>query len=480
MYHKYFGFREPPFNLTPDPKFFFSSSLHREALAALFYGIKSKKGFIVVTGEVGTGKTTLLRKLLRSLEATHHSVFIFNPLLSFDDLLEYALRDLGVEPNDRGRATLIQQLNEFLLEKQKAGHIVSLLIDECQQLSESTLEAIRLLSNLETDREKLLQIILVGQPELEAKLNSPSLRQLKQRVSLWGRLDRLTPKDTEAYIRHRLELAGYQGPEIFDSAAVKLIAEKASGTPRLINAICDNALLTAFAVSTKVVSESIVREVVRDLRLHPETISAEHSGERQVAGRVVPNISRSASEGRDGKLASGGQRGEEHDSWVRAGRGASLAADGKREYADVVEMRRFAKSVAAVSEFKPRRNPDRGRVLATAEEPAWVEVSQSPEPGAEQKSLSDRGSAHVSQAFFSKMAQSLTDAMGPMASLVLRDRIARLGESATEFPIVRLPELVAAIKQEILSEPLKRRFEQDVATQVQEHSKVAVWRSSTD
>jgi general secretion pathway protein A len=473
---KFFGFQEPPFNLTPDPKFFFASAHHREALAALYYGIKSKKGFIVVTGEVGTGKTTLLRKLLRSLEATHQSVFIFNTLLSFDELLEYALRDLGLEPKNRGRAALIQQLNEFLLETLKKGHVVSLLIDECQQLSESTLESIRLLSNLETDREKLLQVILVGQPELEAKLNNPSLRQLKQRVSLWSRLDRLSPQDTEAYIRHRLGVVGYRGPDIFDAAALNLIAQYACGTPRLINSICDNALLTAFAVSKKVISKSLIQEVIRDLRLDSADLAV---GQRQAELNTM-KPARVLSEPMDGKIAANAwRRDESHVAEVVGSLGL------KRETADVHEMayergikRRLNRNVPALAELRGSRGPDRARQLMDAEESPWLHVASEGETSGAQ--LGARAGDHdVSPAFFGKMIQALTDAMGPMASLVLRDRITRLGESVERFPIARLPELVAAIKQEILSEALRRRFEEQIAKQVQEHSSVVAWRFST-
>ena len=279
MYLNYFGLREAPFNLTPDPKFFFNSEHHREALAGLYYGIKSKKGFIVVTGEVGTGKTTVIRKLLRNLEATHKSVFIFNTLLTFDELFEAILLDLDLEPAP-GRVAMHQQLNEFLLDQVKRGNIVSLLIDEAQNLGEESLEAVRLLSNLETDREKLLQIILIGQPELDVKLNGRSLRQLKQRVSLWCRLNRLSQAEVEAYIAHRLAVAGYAGPEIFPKTSLETIWKQSNGIPRLINSICDTALLTAFALAEKIVSPEIIHDVLQDLQLLSEA-EGPHVGLRE-------------------------------------------------------------------------------------------------------------------------------------------------------------------------------------------------------
>jgi general secretion pathway protein A len=258
----------------------------------LYYGIESKKGFVVVTGEVGTGKTTLLRRLRCNLKSTHHTVFIFNTLLTFDELLENILCNLAIHRQGAGRVAMLEALNDFLLEKIKVGHVVSVLIDEAHNLTEDVLEGVRLLSNMETDREKLIQIILVGQNELEAKLNSPSLRQLKQRVSLWSRLDCLSLADTERYIRHRLEVAGYRGPELFDPSSLKLIGEHAAGTPRLINSICDNALLTCFAGSEKVVTAEIIHEVMRDLRLtrspdSPNLILPERNVTQQVPVKVI-------------------------------------------------------------------------------------------------------------------------------------------------------------------------------------------------
>jgi type II secretory pathway predicted ATPase ExeA len=467
LYLKHFGFREAPFNLTPDPKFFFSSELHREALAALYYGIKHKKGFVVVTGEVGTGKTTLLRKLLRTLEATHHSVFVFNTLLSFDELLEAVLRDLGINQPGANRVAMIDRLNEFLLEKVRMGHVVSVLIDEAQNLTEDVLEGVRLLSNMETDREKLIQIILVGQPELEAKLNNPSLRQLKQRVSLWSRLDCLSPADTEAYIRHRLNVAGYQGPDIFDADSIRLISEHAAGIPRLINAICDNALLTAFAGSEKIVTAEVVREVIRDLRIT----------QRSEAGSFFKGVeqspsknSRNISEPTDVKGRTRGRVQEEPPERIRMVRSVRVA--GGAEVAHNLDQFEVNRLVHERDLKRRKRSGERAAEWDDVDE-RDVFVSRH-ENGRESSS-----NALIPPEFFNKMAQALADAMGPMASLVLRDRIAALGEAVEEFPIARLPELVAAIKQEILSEALRMRFEEQIAAQVQEHSKAAFWRASS-
>ena len=270
MYNTYFGFLESPFSVTPDPRFFYTNPVYLEAYATLRYGIEAKKGFIVITGEVGTGKTTLLRKLLRSLEDTVHSVLIFNTCLSFPELLQVTLHDLGLTPKDASKVTMLQELNDYLIKQLKQGHTVAALIDEAQNLSDEVLEDLRLLSNLETDREKLLQIVLVGQPELEARLDQPGLRQLKQRVAVQCRLNPLKDEEVGPYIDFRLRVVGYEGKGLFHRDAVQQIAFYSKGIPRLMNIICDNALLTAYAESKKIVSADMIKEVARDLRLNSE------------------------------------------------------------------------------------------------------------------------------------------------------------------------------------------------------------------
>ena len=267
MYNRYFGFLETPFSVTPDPRFFYTNSVYSEAYATLRYGIEAKKGFIVITGEVGTGKTTLLRKLLRSLESSVHSVFIFNTCMSFPELLQVTLHDLGLVPKETSKLAMLQQLNDYLIKQLKQGHTVAALIDEAQDLSADVLEDLRLLSNLETDREKLLQIVLVGQPELEVKLDQPGLRQLKQRVAVQCRLDPLKDDEVGPYIDFRLRAAGYQGKAPFHRDAVQQIAFYSKGIPRLINIICDNALVTAYAESKKMVSAEMITQAAMDLRI---------------------------------------------------------------------------------------------------------------------------------------------------------------------------------------------------------------------
>jgi general secretion pathway protein A len=278
MYNTYFGFRESPFSVTPDPRFLYSNPVYEEAFATLRYGIEAKKGFIVITGEVGTGKTTLLRKLMRNLDGTVHSVFVFNTHLSFPELLEVILHDLGLAAPDATKVGMLRELNDYFIKQLKQGHTIAMLIDEAQNLTDEALENLRLLSNLETDQEKLMQIVLMGQPELEVKLDQPGLRQLKQRVALRCRLTPLKAEEVSAYIEFRLRIAGYQGKELFHPDAVQQIAFYSNGIPRLINIICDNALLCAYARSQKIASADIIGEVARDIRVVSEIEKSEVEG----------------------------------------------------------------------------------------------------------------------------------------------------------------------------------------------------------
>ena len=267
MYEKHFGFVELPFSVSPDPRFFYSNPVYREALVTLHYGIEARKGFVIITGEAGTGKTTLLRMLMHNLDSAIHTAFIFNPRLSFTALLRFILSDLGVASSAKDRLKLTEQLNGHLIEQLKKGQTVALLVDEAQALSDEILEELRLLSNLETDREKLIQIVLMGQPELERKLDDHELRQLKQRVTLRCRLLPLSQHEVGLYIASRLKTAGYEGKELFAPEAVEKITHYSNGIPRLVNVVCDNALVIASAASKKRVSAEMIEEVARDLKL---------------------------------------------------------------------------------------------------------------------------------------------------------------------------------------------------------------------
>src|SRR5262245_715074 len=267
IYDEHFGFSDLPFSIAPNPRFVYDNPFYREAFATLCYGIEARKGFIVVTGEVGTGKTTLLRAVMHNLESTVQTAFIFNPKLTFSQLLRSIFNDLGITESSQDRLTLITKLNNYLIEQLKKDHVVAILIDEAQDLSDDLLEEIRLLSNLETDSGRLIQIVLMGQPELEQRLDQPHLRQLKQRIVLRCRLTPLPKNEVGSYINYRLKTAGYQGKEIFEAKAVEKIGLNSQGIPRIINVICDNALLIAYASSKRKVSAEMVEEVARDLQL---------------------------------------------------------------------------------------------------------------------------------------------------------------------------------------------------------------------
>jgi general secretion pathway protein A len=270
MYTDFFGFREKPFSITPDPRFLYLNPAYEEAYANLSYGIHERRGFIVLTGEVGTGKTTLLRRLMDNLEETVRFVFFYNTTLTFEELLDFTCEELGLTVQAGKRLQKIQTLNQFLIAQLEQGGTVALLIDEAQNLGEETLENLRLLSNLETAREKLLQIVLVGQPELETKLAQPTLRQLRQRIATRCRLDRLKDHEVAPFIYYRLRLVGYERQDLFTPEAVQRIVVYSKGIPRLINIICDNALLLAYGTSKKTVSAEMIEEVASDLRLREE------------------------------------------------------------------------------------------------------------------------------------------------------------------------------------------------------------------
>jgi general secretion pathway protein A len=267
MYEQHFGFKESPFSITPDPRFFYANSVYLEAYANLRYGIEAKKGFIAITGEVGTGKTTLLRKLMLSLDKTIQTVLVFNTDVTFNELLRVILRELGLPRAGKDRLGMIEELNDYLIEQLEHGQTVCLLMDEVQHLSDESLEGLRLLSNLETDRQKLLQIVLMGQPELQDKLDQPHLRQLKQRIAIRCEIARLRDDEVRSYINFRLRVAGRDDPDLFQADAIEEIALYSKGIPRLINVICDNALVIAFAGSRKSISRDVIGEVVHDLRL---------------------------------------------------------------------------------------------------------------------------------------------------------------------------------------------------------------------
>ncbi|HXG17944.1 MAG TPA: AAA family ATPase, partial [Methylomirabilota bacterium] len=243
MYLEHFGFHERPFDITVASRFFFASPMHEEAHAALLYGVRERRGFILLTGEAGTGKTTVLRRLQETLEDSIHVACFDNTTLTFDELLDVMCQLFDLPVKAGRRLEKIQALNAFLLDCHRARGTGVLIIDEAQNLADDVLENLRLLSNFEAESEKLLQIVLVGQPELEKKLDRPELRQLKQRVVVRCQLDRLKAQHIGPFIHHRLQVAGCNRQDIFAPDAIRRIAVHSGGIPRLVNTICDNALL---------------------------------------------------------------------------------------------------------------------------------------------------------------------------------------------------------------------------------------------
>jgi general secretion pathway protein A len=277
MYEAHFGLKVKPFAVTPDPRFLYSGRSHREALAALVYGVKERRGFIRLVGEVGTGKTTLLRALLEGLDVSVRTVLITHTTIDRDELLQMILDELEM-PSDRlTRVQRIQSLRDLaLLEFQCRRPPPLIIVDEAQNLADDVLEEIRLLTNLEMGDSKLVQVILAGQPELQGKLEKPTLRQLGQRVAVRARLEPLGPEETAAYVRHRLKVAGARDVDLFSKAALATVWRRTAGLPRLINILCEQALMNALGANKRRVDESLVNEAVRDLGLDrpgsPETI----------------------------------------------------------------------------------------------------------------------------------------------------------------------------------------------------------------
>jgi general secretion pathway protein A len=271
MYLKFYGLREAPFSPTPDPKFLFQSTRHREALAHLLYGVGERKGFVVMTGEIGTGKTTLLRTLLARLDREVHVSYVHNTAQGIEGLLEYTLHDWGVKSMGATHAQRVLELGEFLVEQHRQGQSPVLIIDEAQNLSVDTLEAIRLLSNFETDSQKLMQILLVGQPELRRKLASTELRQLKQRIGLRCHIGPLSPEETRLYIRHRLRIAGAADASLFTEGAIRRITEYSQGVPRVVNIVCDHCLLSGFADNKRRLDIAVVDEAIDYLEDEEQT-----------------------------------------------------------------------------------------------------------------------------------------------------------------------------------------------------------------
>ena len=400
LYQTHFGLSQAPFNITPDPSFLYLSASHREGLAQLSYGIRARKGFVVLTGEVGTGKTTLIHALLNDLNGSAQTALIFSTIVSPADLLRSVCEEFGLVEPKRPLQDIhdyLVSLNEFLLESYRKGENCALIIDESQNLSAEVLESIRLLSNFETSKDKLLQILLVGQPELAVRLNSPELRQLKQRVMLRHHLRALSQQECCEYVSNRLKVAGGDR-QIFTPNALESIHTYSGGIPRIMNVLCDNALLTSYALGRKEIDTGIIREVAEDLSIttNPEA--------RRPIRQVVNNTNGNSS-----------------------AQGFSVAS---------------AEARSGIARLEPR---------PAAVKPILKSVQLT---------------AFVPANFLNVLAAALTDAMGPMSKIVLRDQIKTLGESSERFPHAKVDMLLESVSREILDEGMRAHFRHQMLEQI--------------
>jgi general secretion pathway protein A len=303
MYKSFFKLQSSPFGTSPDPRFLYMMPHTREALACLEYGISARKGFTVLTGEVGTGKTTLLRRALSSFSNRRVSTaFVFNPRLEVLDFLEFVLTDFGIVPATRTKSGMLLQLNRWLIERFRMEETCVVVVDEAQNLSWDLLEEIRLLTNLETSSEKLLQIVLSGQPELDEKLRHPSVRQLRQRVSLWCRTQALTERQTHAYVAERLRIAGATRP-LFSNEALDLVHRYSRGIPRIINLVCEHALIVGYVEQIQQITPSIVEGVAAELELEMQPFMVSSAA----LGDGVRSPRSSSADGADFMTAFGGE-----------------------------------------------------------------------------------------------------------------------------------------------------------------------------
>jgi len=304
MYKHFFGLRVPPFEPSPDPRFLYMTPQIREALACLQYGIATRKGFVVMTGEVGTGKTTVLKTVLSTFaKGRVSSAFVFNPRLDVLDFLEFVMTDFGIPPKVRTKSGMLLQLNHWLIDRFRERGLCVIVVDEAQNLSWELLEEIRLLTNLESSSQKLLQIVLSGQTELAVKLRDPSVRQLRQRISVWCRMQPLSWDQTQAYITERLRIAGANQP-IFSPEAIHLVHRYSNGIPRLINLICEHALISAFVEQIKPIPSRIIESVSLELDLDQQPFLISNGDLSGVPKNTLPTATPIAVNGRTESIGS--------------------------------------------------------------------------------------------------------------------------------------------------------------------------------
>lgn len=287
MYKQFYGLRANPFNVNPDPRFLFLTRHTEEALACLTYGIQARKGFVLLTGEVGTGKTTLINKLLEWLRLQQvATAFVFNSRLNVPQFLDFMMSDFAIPCESKAKSQILLRFYNWLLDRYRAGETAVLIVDEGQNLADEVLEEIRMLTNMETFTEKLLQIVLVGQPELEVKLKQPHMRQLRQRLTLRAKTYALSAEETRAYVQQRLRIAGANGNEIFDPEAVVAIHRYSKGIPRVVNLLCEHSLVSGFVDQQKMIGANIVEAIAKDFELTGENGAG--NGEAATSAHLVP------------------------------------------------------------------------------------------------------------------------------------------------------------------------------------------------
>lgn len=436
LYQAHFGLSQAPFNLSPDPTFLYLSESHREALAQLTYGINARKGFVVLTGEVGTGKTTLIHTLMNDLDEETHTALLFNTVVSSLDLLRYVCEEFKLVEISEPRKELHDytvMLNEFLLHSYRGGKNCVLIIDEAQNLSAEVLEGIRLLSNFETSRDKLLQILLVGQPEFAVRLNAPELRQLKQRVTLRHHLRALSLKDCQEYIARRVKIAGGD-PKVFSPKALEFVQSYSGGIPRLVNILCDNALLTTFALEKSVVDPGVIAEVAEDLQLFVDSSSRVNAlrrvADNQVSNRVLTNPL---------EAISGGGRVPPR---------SEIARRVQERTGQSVGIGRQAMPLPTGDSPLPWRAALNGDSSGQSRRPTDVVKLNAGAPSGNE----------VPKVVFESIVESLTDSMGPMASVIVREQVRKLNGNSMAFPAEKLVALIDVLSEEIFDSDVRDQF----------------------
>ncbi len=463
VYNSYFGLTEAPFNITPDPGFLYMSASHREALAQLTYGISARRGFVVLTGEVGTGKTTLIHALLRQLAEDTQTALIFSAISSPVDLLRYVCEEFKlVEPKQpRGEVyDYMARLNEFLLDQYRQGQNCALIIDEAQNLAPEVLESIRLLSNFETPKDKLLQILLVGQPELSVRLNAPELRQLKQRIILRHHLRPLSLKELQDYVANRLSIANGDA-KIFSPKAIENVFIYSTGIPRLVNVICDNAMLSAYALEKKEIDAAIIKEVAEDLSL-TSTLPTSAAVKKEFISPPPKGISSTTtSTGELNKSAPVQMKAPPQMT-------APVQVTASPQMTAPIQAVTPVQPTVPVQMKAPPQMTAPLPALAPAQQTVPVQVVTPVQVKTPPLVTNDRPTVPAENGivpgrFLDTVREALIEAMGPMAKLVLAERVKLLGAVMNRFPREKLGNLIEGVSQEIFDESMRHQFRQTIS-----------------